>query len=96
MPSQDAGLSRRSLLQGAATESNVVIRSLKAKAVVPKDNNYYEMPFEVQADGPWPESHLATDTKTGRLCRTWDWEQPNNFWHITRENTRTCASLAQQ
>src|SRR5882757_6275167 len=41
------------LLQGAATEANVAIRSLKAKAVVPKDNNYYEMPFEVQADGPY-------------------------------------------
>jgi type IV pilus assembly protein PilO len=41
------------LLQGAASESNVAIRSLKAKAVVPKDNNYYEMPFEVQADGPY-------------------------------------------
>src|ERR1700687_382648 len=34
------------LLQGAATESNVAIRSLKAKAVVPKDNNYYEMPLK--------------------------------------------------
>jgi len=41
------------LLQGAANESNVSIRQLKAKAVVPKDNNYYEMPFEVQADGPY-------------------------------------------
>src|SRR6266852_5309007 len=41
------------LLQGAAAESNVAIRSLKAKAVVPKDNNYYEMPFELQADGPY-------------------------------------------
>jgi type IV pilus assembly protein PilO len=41
------------LLQGAATESNVAIRTLKAKAVTPKDNNYYEMPFEVQADGPY-------------------------------------------
>src|SRR5246127_3359913 len=40
------------LLQGAATESNVAIRALKAKAVAPKDNNYYEMPFDVQADGP--------------------------------------------
>src|ERR1700757_2468802 len=30
------------LLQGAASESNVAIRQLKAKAVVPKDNNYYE------------------------------------------------------
>jgi len=42
-----------SLLQGAAAASNVQIRHLVAKAVVPKDNNYYEMPFEVQADGPY-------------------------------------------
>jgi len=41
------------LLQGAAASSNVQIRRLVAKAVVPKDNNYYEMPFEVQADGPY-------------------------------------------
>ena len=41
------------LLQGAATQSNVAIRALKAKAVAPKDNNYYEMPFDVQADGPY-------------------------------------------
>src|SRR5215470_20253824 len=33
------------LLQGAAAGANVQIRSLKAKAVVPKDNDYYEMPF---------------------------------------------------
>src|SRR5689334_8051167 len=41
------------LLQGAAAASNVELRHLVAKAVVPKDNNYYEMPFEVQADGPY-------------------------------------------
>src|ERR1700740_1168565 len=41
------------LLQGAASASNVQIRRLTAKSVVPKDNNYYEMPFEVQADGPY-------------------------------------------
>jgi Tfp pilus assembly protein PilO len=41
------------LLQGAAAASNVEIRHLVAKSVVPKDNNYYEMPFEVQADGPY-------------------------------------------
>jgi len=41
------------LLQVAAAASNVQIRRLVAKAVVPKDNNYYEMPFEVQADGPY-------------------------------------------
>jgi len=41
------------LLQGAAASSNVELRVLTARAVVPKDNNYYEMPFEVQADGPY-------------------------------------------
>jgi len=41
------------LLQGAASSSNVAIRRLSAKAIVPKDNNYYEMPFDVQADGPY-------------------------------------------
>src|SRR5947209_19669818 len=41
------------LLQGAAASSNVEIRRLVAKAVVPKDNNYYEMPFEIKADGPY-------------------------------------------
>ena len=41
------------LLQGAATQSSVQLRHLAAKAVLPKDNNYYEMPFEVQADGPY-------------------------------------------
>ena len=41
------------LLQGAASQSNVQIRQLKAKAVVSKDNNYYEMPFDIQADGPY-------------------------------------------
>src|SRR5215468_6269713 len=40
-------------VQGAAAASNVQLRHLAAKAVVPKDNNYYEMPFEVQADGPY-------------------------------------------
>src|SRR5262249_29649725 len=41
------------LLQGAASASNVDLRRLKALAIVPKDNNYFEMPFEVQADGPY-------------------------------------------
>jgi len=31
----------------------VELRLLKAKGVVPKDNDYFEMPFEVQADGPY-------------------------------------------
>lgn len=50
--------------------------------------------FELRTDTPWTESHLASDLRSGRLCRTWDWEQPNNIWGITRENTPTCASLA--
>jgi len=41
------------LLQGAASASQVEIRRLKALAVVPKDNNYFEMPFEVQVDGSY-------------------------------------------
>jgi type IV pilus assembly protein PilO len=40
------------LLQGQATASNVQIRRLTAQAVVPKEY-HYEMPFEVQVDGPY-------------------------------------------
>ncbi|MGB2592748.1 MAG: type 4a pilus biogenesis protein PilO [Candidatus Acidiferrum sp.] len=40
------------LLQGAASASNVSIRSLTAQAIVPRDF-HYDMPFEVQADGPY-------------------------------------------
>jgi type IV pilus assembly protein PilO len=39
-------------LQGAASASNVQVRSLTAQNIVPKDY-HYEMPFEVQADGPY-------------------------------------------
>src|SRR5215472_12294523 len=56
------------LLQGAATQSNVQLRHLAAKAVVPKDNNYYEMPFEVQADGPY-FNVLDFFSKLSRLSR---------------------------
>lgn len=41
------------LLQGAASASNVDLRKLKALTVSSKDSNYFEMPFEVQADGPY-------------------------------------------
>ncbi len=41
------------LLQGAASASNVELRRLKALTVASKDNNYFEMPFEVQVDGPY-------------------------------------------
>lgn len=40
------------LVQGAASASNVQLRSLTAEAIVPRDY-HYDMPFEVQADGPY-------------------------------------------
>jgi type IV pilus assembly protein PilO len=40
------------LIQGAASASNVQLRRLTSQAVVAKDI-HYEMPFEVQADGPY-------------------------------------------
>src|SRR5215468_563992 len=39
-------------LQGAAAASNVQVRKLTSQPVVPKEY-HYEMPFEVQADGPY-------------------------------------------
>src|SRR2546430_11544940 len=41
------------LLQGAASASNVDLRRLKALTVSSSNPNYYEMPFEIQADGPY-------------------------------------------
>jgi type IV pilus assembly protein PilO len=40
------------LIQGAAAASNIQLRRLTAKAVVPREF-HYDMPFEVQADGPY-------------------------------------------
>jgi type IV pilus assembly protein PilO len=40
------------LIQGAASASNVQLRRLTSQAIVPKEY-HYEMPFEVQADGPY-------------------------------------------
>ncbi len=40
------------LLQGAASASNVQVRRLTAQAIVPREY-HYEMPFEIQADGPY-------------------------------------------
>jgi Tfp pilus assembly protein PilO len=39
-------------VQGAATASSVQLRRLTAQTIVPKEY-HYEMPFEVQADGPY-------------------------------------------
>jgi len=55
------------LLQGAASASNVQIRRLKAQAIVPKEY-HYEMPFEVQADGPY-FNVLDFFGRLGRLSR---------------------------
>jgi len=40
------------LVQGAASASNVQLRRLTAQAIVPREY-HFEMPFEVQADGPY-------------------------------------------
>src|SRR5258705_13642505 len=40
------------LVQGAAAASNVQLRRLTSQAIVTKEY-HYEMPFEVQADGPY-------------------------------------------
>src|ERR1700758_38325 len=55
------------LIQGAASASNVQIRSLKAQAIVPKEY-HYEMPFEIQADGPY-FNVLDFFGRLGRLSR---------------------------
>jgi type IV pilus assembly protein PilO len=55
------------LVQGAASSSNVQLRRLTAKAVVPRDY-HYEMPFEVQADGPY-FNLLDFFGRLGRLSR---------------------------
>ncbi len=39
-------------VQGAASAANVQVRKLTSQPIVPKDY-HYEMPFELQADGPY-------------------------------------------
>jgi type IV pilus assembly protein PilO len=55
------------MVQGAAVSSGVAIRSLTAKPVVNKPY-YFEMPFDIQADGPY-YSVLDFFAKLGRLSR---------------------------
>src|ERR1700740_787598 len=55
------------LMQGAASSSSVQIRRLKALPIVPKEY-HYEMPFEVQADGPY-FNLLDFFGRLGRLSR---------------------------
>src|SRR6266481_1266937 len=60
------------LLQGAASASNVQLRRLTSLAIVPKEY-HYEMPFEVQADGPY-FNVLDFFGRLGRLSRTRDFD----------------------
>jgi type IV pilus assembly protein PilO len=55
------------LIQGAASASNIQLRRLTAKAVVTREF-HYEMPFEVQADGPY-FNILDFFGRLGRLSR---------------------------
>ena len=55
------------LIQGAASSSNVQLRRLTAQAIVPKEY-HYEMPFEVQVDGPY-FNVLDFFGRLGRLSR---------------------------
>src|SRR5690349_21485420 len=55
------------LIQGAASASSVQIRRLTSLAIVPKEY-HYEMPFEVQADGPY-FNVLDFFGRLGRLSR---------------------------
>jgi type IV pilus assembly protein PilO len=55
------------LIEGAASASHVEIRRLTAQAIVAKEF-HYEMPFEVQADGPY-FSLMDFFGRLGRLSR---------------------------
>ncbi len=55
------------MVQGAASSSNVSIRHLTAKPIVAREY-HYEMPFEVEADGPY-YSVLDFFAKLSRLSR---------------------------
>ena len=55
------------MIQSAATSSGVSIRRLKALPIAPKQF-YFEVPFEVQADGPY-FAVLDFFSKLGRLSR---------------------------
>src|ERR1700676_747041 len=54
-------------VQGAAASSNVQLRKLTSQNIVPKEF-HYEMPFEVQADGPY-YNMLDFFSRLSRLSR---------------------------
>jgi type IV pilus assembly protein PilO len=72
------------LMQGAASASGVQIRRLKSLAIVPKEY-HYEMPFEIQADGPY-FNVLDFFTRLGRLSRIIN---VGDLSFDTPENTKT-------
>jgi hypothetical protein len=39
------------------------------------------------------EGDVALDTKTGQLCRTWEWQSKNRTEVNARENLPLCLSL---
>lgn len=55
------------MVQGAAVSSGVIVRRLTAKGTVSKPY-YFEMPFDVEADGPY-YSVLDFFSRLGRLSR---------------------------
>jgi Tfp pilus assembly protein PilO len=55
------------MLQGAAAGSGVMVRRVTTKPIVARDY-HYEMPFEVEADGPY-YAVLDFFGKLGRLSR---------------------------
>jgi type IV pilus assembly protein PilO len=61
------------LLQEAASASGVQIRSLEAKAVVPKDY-HYELPFDISVDGPYfsIEDFFARLSRLSRIINVGD------------------------
>jgi Tfp pilus assembly protein PilO len=82
------------MIQGAASSSDVSIRRLATKTIVPREF-HYEMPFEVEADGPY-YAVLDFFGKLGRLSRiinvgdlaiTGIGDEGNKKEHMTRNTT---------
>jgi type IV pilus assembly protein PilO len=82
------------MIQGAASSSDVSIRRLATKTIVPREF-HYEMPFEVEADGPY-YAVLDFFGKLGRLSRiinvgdlaiTGIGDESNRKEHMTRNTT---------
>jgi|SRR5579864_5655236 len=70
-----------------------------AAAPAPVPYSPKERRFETINPSPsvvgWPIGGYALDTKTGRLCRTWDWVIKQKDGSELPTNTPTCYSLYQ-